>query len=118
MNPPLPERTPEELDLERMRAKTGLAALIVAIVAVVSLAVVTAILLGGGVNSDSTVAIVTAAFGIISTVVTAYFGIRATANSAEKIASAAVAGSDGGGGGNENGDDPPKPPPPAGGVRQ
>jgi hypothetical protein len=86
------ERTPEETDLEKLRSKTGLAALIVTIVAVVFLAGLTAILLGGGVNSESTVAIVTAAFGIISTVATAYLGIKATANSSVEAAAAASAG--------------------------
>lgn len=78
---------------------TGLAALIVTIVAVVALAGVTAVLLGGGVNSESTVAIVTAAFGIISTVATAYLGIKATANSSVEAAAAASAG------GSETGDE-------------
>ena len=105
-------RSPEELDLERLRTKTGLWALIVTIVAVVILAGVTAILLGGGVNSESTVAIVTAAFGIISTVATAFFGIRATANSAEKIVSAAAGTGDQSGGGND-----PKSRPPTGRER-
>jgi hypothetical protein len=95
-------RSPEEIGLERLRSGTGLAALIVTIAAVVILAGVSAIVLGGDKNSDSTVAIVTAGFGIISTVATAFFGIRATANSAEKIA-AAAGGQDGG---NQNPDPP------------
>lgn len=98
---PDPNRTPEEIGLERLRSGTGLAALIVTIAAVVILAGVSAIILGGDKNSDSTVAIVTAGFGIISTVATAFFGIRATANSAEKIASAAA------GQGEENPTTPP-----------
>ena len=101
-------RTPEELDLEKLRTTTGLAALVVTIVAVVILAGGTAVLLGGGLNSESTVAIVTAGFGIISTVATAFFGIRATANSAEKIVSAAA------GTGDESGEDGPKSRPPTG----
>jgi len=90
MSPPAKETTPEETRLERLRAKTGLAALIVTIVAVVVLAGLTAILLGGGVHSESTVAIVTAAFGIISTVATAYLGIKATANSSARAVDAGV----------------------------
>ena len=90
------KKTPEEIRLERLRTGTGLTALIVTIIAVVALAAVTAILLGGGVNSDSTVAIVTAAFGIISTVSTAYFGIRATANSSVQAAAAGAGGSEAG----------------------
>jgi hypothetical protein len=93
MSPNPRHRTPEETSLEKLRSKTGLAALIVTIVAVVFLAGVTAILLGGGVNSESTVAIVTAAFGIISTVATAYLGIKATANSSVEAAAASAAGS-------------------------
>lgn len=85
-------RSPAETDLEKLRSRTGLAALIVTIVAVVVLAGVTAVLLGGGVNSESTVAIVTAAFGIISTVATAYLGIKATANSSVEAAAAASGG--------------------------
>ncbi|HEV2858109.1 MAG TPA: hypothetical protein VGW80_06885 [Solirubrobacterales bacterium] len=87
------ERGPEETSLEKLRSKTGLAALIVTIVAVVFIAGLTAVLLGGGVNSDSTVAITTAAFGIISTVATAYLGIKATANSAVEAAAASAGGS-------------------------
>jgi hypothetical protein len=86
------QRSPEETDLEKLRSRTGLAALIVTIVAVVVLAGLTAVLLGGGVNSDNTVAIVTAAFGIISTVATAYLGIKATANSSVEAAAAASSG--------------------------
>jgi hypothetical protein len=94
MSPDPKVKTREEIRLDRLRTGTGLAALIVTIVAVVVLAVVTAILLGGGVNSDSTVAIVTAAFGIISTVATAFFGIRATANSSVQAAAASASGSE------------------------
>src|SRR3954468_522485 len=86
------QRSPEETDLKKLRSRTGLAALIVTIVAVVVLAGVTAVLLGGGVNSESTVAIVTAAFGIISTVATAYLGIKATATSSAEAGAAASAG--------------------------
>lgn len=92
MSPDPKHKTPEEIGLEELRNKTGLWALIVTVVAVVLLAGATAILLGGGVNSESTVAIVTAAFGIISTVATAYFGIRATANSSVQAAAASAAG--------------------------
>ncbi|HEU4737574.1 MAG TPA: hypothetical protein VFS54_00680 [Solirubrobacterales bacterium] len=89
MNTDHQNRTPEEISLERLRSKTGLAALIVTIIAVVALAGVSAVVLGDGENTNATVAIITAGFGIISTVATAFFGIRATANSAEKIVSAA-----------------------------
>lgn len=95
MSPDPRNRTPEEIGLEKFRAGTGLTALIVTIAAVVILAVVMGILLGGGENSDSLVAIVTAAFGIISTVATAYLGIRATANSSVEAAAASARGSEG-----------------------
>src|SRR4051812_3020161 len=87
------ERGPEETSLEKLRSKTGLWALIVTILAVVVIAGLTAILLGGGVNGDATVAITTAAFGIISTVATAYLGIKATANSSVEAAAASAGGS-------------------------
>jgi hypothetical protein len=111
MSPDPKSKTPEEIGLERLRSGTGLAALVVTIAAVVILAGVSAIVLGGGENSDSTVAIITAGFGIISTVATAYFGIRATANSADKIASAVAGTSD------EGEEDPRKPRPVKGGGR-
>lgn len=95
MSPDPKNRTPEEIGLEKFRAGTGLTALIVTIAAVLILAVVMGILLGGGENSESLVAIVTAAFGIISTVATAYLGIRATANSSVEAAAASAGGSDG-----------------------
>ncbi len=95
MSPGPKNRTPEEIDLEKFRAGTGLTALVVTIAAVVILAIVMGRLLGGGVNSDSLVAIATAAFGIISTVATAYLGIRATANSSVEAAAASAGGSGG-----------------------
>jgi hypothetical protein len=90
------ERTPEETSLEKLRSITGLIALFVTILAVVVLAGIAAILLGGGVNSDATVAIVTAAFGIISTVATAYLGIKATANTSIEAAAASARASEDG----------------------
>jgi len=55
------------------------------IVAVGTLTIVAVSLLGvGKENKDATVAIVTSAFGIVSTVVTAFLGIKATANSSQK----------------------------------
>jgi hypothetical protein len=92
MSPNPKQRDPDDTSLEKLRSRTGLAALIVTVVAVVALAALTAVLLGGGVNNESTVAIVTAAFGIVSTVATAYLGIKATANSSVEAAAAASGG--------------------------
>ena len=88
--------------VEKTRAWTGLLAVIAAIVGVVGLAVAAAIVLG---DDESTTAITTAAFGVISTMVTAYLGIKATANTAKEVAAAASGGGNGDGGG--SGGDPP-----------
>lgn len=94
--------------VERTRAWTGLIAVVMAILGVVGLAVGTAIVLG---DEKSTIAITTAAFGVISTMVTAYLGIKATANTAKEIAAGTIE-SDG------NGEDPPGSNPPRGGGRR
>lgn len=67
---------------ESLRAITGLVAVVAGIVAVGALTVVTVELVGVGKdgNTEATVAITTAAFGIVSTTITAYLGIKATAN--------------------------------------
>ena len=87
--------------VEKTRAWAGLLAVLGAILGVVGLAVGTAIVLG---DDESTIAITTSAFGVISTLVTAYLGIKATANTAKEISSAHP----GDGGGNGNGKDPPE----------
>lgn len=77
--------TDPAINTDNLRAITGLAAVVTGIVAVAILTVVAVSLLGvDPENKDATVAIVTAAFGIVSTVVTAFLGIKATANSSEK----------------------------------
>src|SRR6478735_1967136 len=81
--------------VEKTRAWTGLIAVVVAILGVVGLAIGCAIVLG---NEKSTIAIATAAFGVISTMVTAYLGIKATANTAKEIVSASTGDGDGTGG--------------------
>jgi hypothetical protein len=74
-----------ETSIESLRAVTGLVVVITGIVAVGTLTIVAVSLLGvGKENKDATVAIVTSAFGIVSTVVTAFLGIKATANSSQK----------------------------------
>ena len=85
--------------VEKTRAWAGLLAVLGAILGVVGLAVGTAIVLG---DDESTIAITTSAFGVISTLVTAYLGIKATANTAKEISSASHGDGDG------NGKDPPE----------
>lgn len=78
--------------IEKTRAWTGVIAVIAAILGVVGLAIGCAIILG---DDESTIAITTAAFGVIATMVTAYLGIKATANTAKEIAAAPARGNDG-----------------------
>jgi len=94
--------------IEKTRAWTGLIAVIAAILGVVGLAIGCAIILG---NDESTIAITTAAFGVIATMVTAYLGIKATANTAKEIAGAPTRNDDG------PEEDPPDDPPPRRGRR-
>jgi uncharacterized membrane protein YkgB len=66
---------------ENVRAITGLVAVVAGIIAIGALTIIAVELLGaeeGG--TEATVAITTSAFGIVSTVVAAYLGIKATAN--------------------------------------
>ena len=71
---------------EALRTLTGLVAVVAGIIAVGALAIITVELVGVGKdgNTEATVAITTAAFGIVSTVITAYLGIKATANALDK----------------------------------
>jgi hypothetical protein len=71
----------EKTDIESLKIVTGLAAVIAGVVSVAALTVVAASLIS---DDQSTVAITTSALGIISTVVTAYLGIKATANTSSK----------------------------------
>jgi hypothetical protein len=71
------------LDHESLRAITGLVAVVSAILAVGALTVVAINLLGSD-GEESTVAITTSAFGIVSAVVSAYLGIKATVNASDK----------------------------------
>jgi uncharacterized membrane protein YfcA len=74
-------------DVDSLKVVTNLLAVVAGIVAVAVLTVVSAGLLN---DSESTVAVTTAALGIISTVVTAYLGIKATANTSSKATDAAA----------------------------
>jgi mannitol-specific phosphotransferase system IIBC component len=79
----------ERTSIESLRAITNLAAVLAGIIAVAGLTVVAIELLNSEEKSEAAIAITTAAFGIVSTVVTAYLGIKATANASDnKIAAA------------------------------
>ncbi len=74
-------------DVDSLKVVTNLLAVVAGIVAVAVLTVVSAGLLN---DSESTVAVTTSALGIISTVVTAYLGIKATANTSSKASDTAA----------------------------
>ncbi|HEX6780959.1 MAG TPA: hypothetical protein VF125_02895 [Solirubrobacterales bacterium] len=71
---------------EALRTVTGLVAVVAGITAVGALSITTVELVGVGEegNTEATVAITTSAFGIVSTVITAYLGIKATANASKE----------------------------------
>jgi hypothetical protein len=71
---------------EALRTVTGLVAVVAGITAVGALTITTVELVGVGQegNTEATVAITTSAFGIVSTVITAYLGIKATANAGKE----------------------------------
>src|SRR4051794_37961113 len=73
-------------ETENVRTVTGLLVVYGGLLAVVALAVVAVALLGG--DKDSTVAVTTSPWGIISAVVSAYLGNKATANTAAKATTA------------------------------
>jgi hypothetical protein len=70
---------------DQLRTITGLVAVVAGIIAVGALTVVTVNLLAAEQNKEAIVAITTSAFGIVSTVVTAFLGIRATANASTSV---------------------------------
>lgn len=76
----------ELVNEEALRAITGLVAVVAGIVAVGALTIVAIKLVGVGEegNTEATVAVTTSAFGIVSTVITAYLGIKATANAGKE----------------------------------
>ncbi|MGN6217796.1 MAG: hypothetical protein ACTHN7_12730 [Solirubrobacterales bacterium] len=79
------KRRDDSLTSDQLRTITGLVAVVTGIIAVAALTVVTVNLLGTEDNKDAIVAITTSAFGIVSTVVTAFLGIRATANASASV---------------------------------
>ncbi|HEY5941257.1 MAG TPA: hypothetical protein VIT89_00145 [Solirubrobacterales bacterium] len=81
------KRTPaDHWTTENVRTITNLFVVLAGVFAVMLLAGVAIALLGAS-NKEAVVAITTSSLGIISAVVSAYFGIRATANTAQKAAS-------------------------------
>ena len=75
----------DSITSEQLRTITGLVAVVAGIIAVGALTVVTVKLLSGEENKEAIVAITTSAFGIVSTVVTAFLGIKATANASMNV---------------------------------
>ena len=75
----------ESVTSDQLRTITGLVAVVAGIIAVGALTVVTVNLLSGEENKEAIVAITTSAFGIVSTVVTAFLGIKATANASMHV---------------------------------
>jgi hypothetical protein len=84
----------ENVSTNKLKAIGGLIAVVVGIGAVTGLAIVTITRFGSG-ETESTVAITSSAFGIISAVVGAYLGIKITADTTaragENVKKAAVA---------------------------
>lgn len=86
--PPPPNQQNTGLDefdvqLERTRARTGLAAVIVGDAVICAAAILGVFEVGSSTTRGSTVvAILTAAFTAVGTLTTAYFGIKAIANTA------------------------------------
>ncbi len=76
--------TGSSVGTENLRAITGLVAVVAALTAVGALTVVTVTVLKAEENKDSIVAVTTSAFGIVSAVVTAFLGIKASANTSAK----------------------------------
>jgi hypothetical protein len=70
-------------DSGSIKAISGLLAVLAAIVAVTALTIVTLATLGSG-SKESTIAVTSSAFGIISAVVGAYLGIKITADTTAK----------------------------------
>jgi hypothetical protein len=73
-----------ELDLERYRARYGLLAVLLSNLAIAGVAIVGVWRLDG--DKSVIVAVLTAAFTAVSTMTTAYLGIKAVSNTAKSIA--------------------------------
>jgi len=73
-----------ELDLERYRARYGLLAVVLSNFSIVTVAIVGVWQLGG--DKSVIVGVLTAAFTAVSSMTTAYLGIKAVSNTAKSIA--------------------------------
>ncbi|MFJ8027482.1 hypothetical protein [Streptomyces sp. NPDC096311] len=73
-----------ELDLERYRALYGLTAVVLSNFAIVAVAIVGVWRLGG--DKSVIIGVLTAAFTAVSTMTTAYLGIKAVSNTAQAMA--------------------------------
>ncbi|MGW1506972.1 hypothetical protein ACWCQW_52790 [Streptomyces mirabilis] len=76
-----------ELDLERYRALYGLTAVVLSNFAIVAVAIVGVWRLGG--DKSVIIGVLTAAFTAVSTMTTAYLGIKAVSNTAQAMAQGA-----------------------------
>ncbi|WP_405881282.1 hypothetical protein OG762_23540 [Streptomyces sp. NBC_01136] len=76
-----------DLDLERYRALYGLTAVVLSNFAIVAVAIVGVWRLGG--DKSVIIGVLTAAFTAVSTMTTAYLGIKAVSNTAQAMAQGA-----------------------------
>lgn len=77
---------------DSIKAVGGLLAVAFAVLAVTTIAITTEFLLKSGANGQTLVPVATAAFGVISTVAGAYFGVKVGADTAQKATEQATAG--------------------------
>jgi hypothetical protein len=75
---------PETARVERTRAWVGLLVVVVGDATIVVATVVGVLVIHGNAAGTATVSILTSAFTAISTMTTAYFGIRAASNTAQR----------------------------------
>jgi hypothetical protein len=75
---------PEMAGVERTRARVGLLVVVVGDVTIVVATVVGVLVIHGSAGGTAAVSILTSAFTAISTMTTAYFGIRAASNTAQR----------------------------------
>jgi hypothetical protein len=73
-----------QIRTDNLRAITGLVAVVAGVAAVAALTIVAVTLLAGEEKNESIVAITSSAFGIVSAVVSAFLGIKVTAESSAK----------------------------------
>ncbi|RPE42678.1 hypothetical protein EDD90_5828 [Streptomyces sp. Ag109_O5-1] len=83
------DRVGEDIQLEKTRARYGLLAVVVSNLAIAGVAAFGVWRLGG--DRSVIVGVLTAAFTAVSSMTTAYLGIKAVSNTAKSIASSAAA---------------------------